>query len=160
MSDSGRYRQPTEAEAGDVDIAGSVKLENTSGADVDPATEGTVSAIQAATKALEDALVSVAVDRLRVRPESFGPFSARTTQTATTVAVSPGARGGPVTVVVDANGSGTLTVGVSTDGGTTVDEFTESYTTDGTTVEVAGFGYVEVSADSNLNGLVLSSKGP
>jgi len=160
MSDSGKYRQPTDAETGAVDIAGSVQLENSSGVDVDPATEGTVSAIQTATKALEDALVSVAVDRLRVRPESFGPFTARTTQTATAVAVSPGARGGPVTVVVDANGSGTLTIGVSTDGGTTVDRFTQSYSGDGLKVEVAGYGYVEAEADSNLNGLVLSSKGP
>jgi len=159
MSDSGRYQQPTNAEAGDVDIAGTVQIEDSSGADVDPATEGTAGAISTAVQAVQDALVSVATDRLRVRPESFGPFTARTTQTSTPAAVSPGARGGPVTVVVDSTGSGTLTVGVSTDGGTTVDRFTESYTSAGLKLEVAGFGFVEAEADSNLNAVVLSAKG-
>jgi hypothetical protein len=88
-----------------------------------------------------------------------GPFTARTTSTSTTVSVNPGRFGDETAVHVDASGSGTLTVGVSTDGGTTADERTLSYDSTGLLETVPGFGYVEASANQNLNALSLSAKG-
>jgi len=134
-----------------------VGVENGAGTQVDPATEPTLSDVLSELQGALD--VSGATVTTTTDGADAGPFTARTTSVSTTVSVNPGRFGGEIAVHVDASGSGTLTVGVSTDGGTTVDERTLSYDSTGLLETVPGFGYVEASADQNLTALSLSAKG-
>jgi len=134
-----------------------VGVEDSTGTQVDPATESTLADVLTELQSALD--VSGATVTTTTDAADAGPFTARTTSTSTTVSVNPGRFGDETAVHVDASGSGTLTVGVSTDGGTTVDERTLSYDSTGLLETVPGFGYVEASANHNLNALSLSAKG-
>lgn len=134
-----------------------VGVEDSTGTQVDPATESTLADVLTELQSALD--VSGATVPTTTDAADAGPFTARTTSTSTTVSVNPGRFGDETAVHVDASGSGTLTVGVSTDGGTTVDERTLSYDSTGLLETVPGFGYVEASANQNLNALSLSAKG-
>jgi len=147
----------TEASTLAVEQQTPVGLENGAGTQVDPATESTLADVLTELQSALD--VSGATVTTTTDAADAGPFTARTTSTSTTVSVNPGRFGDDTAVHVDATGSGTLTVGVSTDGGTTVDERTLSYDSTGLLETVPGFGYVEASANQNLNALSLSAKG-
>jgi hypothetical protein len=140
-----------------VDQQTPVAVEDSSGTQIDPATESTLADVLTEVQSALD--VSGATVTTTTDATDAGPFTARTTSVSTTVSVNPGRFGGETAVHVDASGAGTLTVGVSTDGGTTVDERTLSYDDTGLLETVPGFGYVEAFADSNLNALTLSAKG-
>ena len=88
-----------------------------------------------------------------------GPYTDRTTTAGNTATVTPGRHGDPVSIVVDANGSGTLTVEVSQDGGNNWDAYTVAYDSSGVNEDVAGFGRVRASANQNLNALAIAAKG-
>jgi len=134
-----------------------VRAEDSTGTTINPAEDSTV---QDVVNELQSPLdVSGATVTTTTDSSDAGPFTARTTSVSTTVSVKPGRFGDETAVHVDASGSGTLTVGVSTDGGTTVDERTLSYDSTGLLETVPGFGYVEASANQNLNALSLSAKG-
>jgi len=140
-----------------VEQQAAVQLADATDTTISPAEDSTV---QDVLTELQSALdVSDATVTTTTDSADAGPFTARTTATSTTVSVEPGRFGDETAVHVDASGSGTLTVGVSTDGGTTVDERTLSYDSTGLLETVPGFGYVEASANQNLNALSLSAKG-
>jgi len=225
MSDSEKYRQPTNTESGDVSIQEPLNINSEDGTPFQLAQESTADQIKTFLDSLTDALSSTASDEVRTDLVSSsatldvsgatvtvtddgsfttgisgqpldvsastvpvqedtaldvsaatldvsaatvtqttdgtdaGPYQDRTTGTGTTVSVNPGRFGGEVSIVVDATGSGTLTVGVSNDGGSTVDEFTVSYDSSGTNETVPGYGYVEATADQNINAVSISAKG-
>jgi citrate lyase gamma subunit len=147
----------TEASTLAVEQQTPVGVEDSTGTQVDPATENTLADVLTELQSALD--VSGATVTTTTDAADAGPVTARTTSTSTTVSVAPGRFGDETAVHVDASGSGTLTVGVSTDGGTTVDERTLSYDSTGLLETVPGFGYVEASANQNLNALSLSAKG-
>jgi len=149
ISDVEAFQGASSVEAGDVEVIAY------SGGNIPVVEQGTVTvSISGEPLDVSDATVTTTTDSA-----DAGPFTARTTATSTTVSVAPGRFGDETAVHVDASGSGTLTVGVSTDGGTTVDERTLSYDSTGVLESVPGFGYVEASANQNLNALSLSAKG-
>jgi hypothetical protein len=104
-----------------------IQLENSSGTNIDPATEGTVNAIKTAAEALDDALASTATDEIRVTSPSPLDVSASevdvdlNSQTLTNVSVDLNAQSGPAldvsgaTVTVTDDGAFTLAANDGTD---------------------------------------------
>lgn len=104
-----------------------IQLENSSGTNIDPATEGTLNAIKTAAQALDDALVSNATDEIRVTSPNPLDVSAAevdvdlNSQTLANVSVDLNAQSGPAldvsgaTVTVTDDGSLTLAANDGTD---------------------------------------------
>jgi hypothetical protein len=141
---------------------GKVRVQDSGGVLVDPASEGTLSTLEgkAATETTLSSVDSRVLDRsdaTAITAEDSGVGSAN----AATATLGP--LRSSVNVHVDTSGAATLTVEVSPDGGTSWLQFdTVDYSSATTEVEAypeVAFADVRAYLDTNRNGVTLASKG-